>query len=130
MKQPRHLAIADELIADDLVVSHFQVHPLTDLLKGVTERTMPQIVNERRGQGVQAPLMLWFKFANDSHELAGGMKDTKTVREPGVRCSRVNEVREPELLYAPKPLKRTGLNYAPQHALQLRPTDIEFDEIM
>ena len=66
---------------------------------------------------MQAALMLWFKFFNDGHELPGGMKDTKAMREPRVRRSRIHIIRKPELLYAPKPLKRTGLKRAPEHAL-------------
>ena len=49
VKQPRQLAVADELIADNLVVRHFKVQPFTDFFKGVTKRTMPQVMHECRG---------------------------------------------------------------------------------
>jgi hypothetical protein len=45
-------------------------------------------------------------------------------------CARVNEVREPELLYAPEPLKGPRLENTPEYALNLRSLDIEFDKIV
>jgi len=39
----------------------------------------------------------------------------------------IDEVRKPELLNAPEPLKRTSLDDAPKHAFPMRPLDVEFD---
>lgn len=58
------------------------------------------------------------------------MEDTNTVKQSRVSCSRIDEVRKSELLNAPEPLKRTGLDDTPKHALQLRTFDVEFDKIV
>jgi hypothetical protein len=47
-----------------------------------------------------------------------------------VGCARVNEVRKPELLYSPEPLKGARLEHFPEHALDLQPIDIELDEVV
>jgi hypothetical protein len=58
------------------------------------------------------------------------MENTHAVKKPRVGCARVHEVREPELLYSPEPLKGPRLEDTPEYALNLRSLDIEFDEIV
>jgi hypothetical protein len=58
------------------------------------------------------------------------MEHTQAVKEPRVSSTWINEVREPELLDAPKPLKRARLKHAPEYSLHLRSLDVKFDKIM
>jgi hypothetical protein len=58
------------------------------------------------------------------------MKDANAVHQTRMRSTRINKVGKSELLYASKTLKRTGLDYAPQHALQLGPIEIKLDEVV
>lgn len=45
-------------------------------------------------------------------------------------CTRVDEIRKSELFYSPEPLQRARLKNTPQHTFDLRPLDIEFDEVV
>jgi hypothetical protein len=56
---------------------------------------------------------------DDPHELAGHVECTDTVREARVRRSRIEKFRKAQLPNAPQPLKRRGLNDAPQRLLEL-----------
>lgn len=58
------------------------------------------------------------------------MEDTHTMKKPRVGSARINEIRKSELFDSSETLKRTGLDNAPEHTLNLRPLDIELDEVV
>jgi hypothetical protein len=67
--------------------------------------------------------------AHDAHELASSMEHAERMDEARVRRSRIDEIAEPELANAAKPLERRCLDHPPQHPLE-RVALVEFNQVM
>jgi hypothetical protein len=127
LEDRRYLTVADQEIANSFVVRHLQIEALANLFKGMTKWSVAYVVKYGCCEHLVPACILTQVSFDNRHEPPRCMKYANAVRQTGMRSARINKIGEPELLYAPEPLKRAGLDRAPQQALQLRPIDIELD---
>jgi hypothetical protein len=114
------------------MIGHLQVEALADALKGMAERTVPEVMHQSGSKRLShlGNLYSGHMPANDIHQHARSMENSDTMGEPRVRCSWIDQIGKSKLLDTSQPLKRPCLNGLPENSFELVSLGIEFDEIM
>ena len=103
---------------------------MPDRLESVAEGSVAQIMHQRRGQGTPlSGLRTYTESSQDLYQLPCGMKNPNAVSQARMAGTRINQIRETELLYTAQALERASLNDAPESSFKFV-ISLEIDEIM
>ncbi|CAK0777014.1 conserved hypothetical protein [uncultured Gammaproteobacteria bacterium] len=117
------------------MVSHLQIQRLADILEGVTEHAVTDIVDKCCGQG-HLKLVLFDLTAmeldvlsDQRHQPPRSVEYPDAVSETSVGCAGVNQFGKAELSDPAQALERPRSNDLPQDLFELI-GGIEFDQVM